>query len=169
MPCPSAVGHTPAPPLHSPPFPPGSPTGASQCRYSLVLAAVANGCWAAAARRPELGHLPSQRLLAPRPRCPIRPPCPVSGSPGRPGRAGVWKAGSGDPRPPKAGSASLPLSPVGRRLPLPSWLLEETTSSILSGPRVELGTTPTGPRKPGLGPAAETAPDAGSAPGPGLN
>ena len=95
----------------------------------------------------------------------------------RPGRAGasatgaeagVWKAGGGAPRAPRAGSACLPLSPV-RRPPLPSWLLEETTSSILAGPRVELGTTPTGPRKPGLGPAAETAPAAGSAPGPGLN
>ena len=31
------------------------------------------------------------------------------------------------------------------------------------------GDTPTGPRKPGLGLAVETAPAAGSAPGPGLN
>ena len=60
----------------------------------------------------------------------------------------------GGPRAPKAGSASPRLSPVGRRPSLPSWLREETTSSILSGPRGELGATPTRPGKPGLGPAA---------------
>ncbi|XP_067569950.1 uncharacterized protein [Pseudorca crassidens] len=51
----------------------------------------------------------------------------------------------GCPRAPKAGSALPRLSPVGRRPSLPSWLREETTSSILSGPRAELGATPTRP------------------------
>lgn len=81
--------------------------------------------------------------------------------------AGVWKAGGGAPRAPRTGGASPLLSPVGRRPPLPSWLREETTSSILSGPRGELGATPTGPKKPGLGPAVKTAPAAGCEPGPG--
>ena len=64
----------------------------------------------------------------------------------------------GAPRAPRAGGASPLLSPVGRRPSLPSWLREETTSSILSGPWGELGATPTSPRKPGLDPAVETAP-----------
>lgn len=84
---------------------------------------------------------------------------------GRAGTAGGDGSGGPEARRPAGGRRGGPegsegqqrfpsLSPVGRRPPLPSWLREETTSSILSGPRGDLGALPPRPGKPGLGRAA---------------